>query len=140
MSGQDDGDGNDKIGYGRPPRHSRFRPGQSGNPRGRPRGARGLRTDLQAELTSRMTIQINGKPVTATKQLLMVKTLTARAATGDIRATAKLIDLVLQVFGVEDRGGDKARLSPSDQSFVDRVLSRFEETSAQPAPDPGEDG
>ncbi len=28
------------MGYGKPPVHSRFRPGQSGNPRGRPRGAR----------------------------------------------------------------------------------------------------
>ena len=29
-----------EVGYGKPPAHSRFRPGQSGNPRGRPRGAR----------------------------------------------------------------------------------------------------
>ena len=30
--------GNYTVGYGRPPEHSRFRKGQSGNPRGRPRG------------------------------------------------------------------------------------------------------
>lgn len=138
MSEQDDTENRYEVGYGRPPQHSRFQPGQSGNPRGRAKGTRGLRTDLHAELISRMTIQINGKPVTATKQQLMVKTLTARAAAGDVRAISKLIDLVLQVFGTEDRGGDKVRLSPNDQGFIDRMLSRLGETSEQPAPEPGE--
>jgi hypothetical protein len=30
---------NERVGYGRPPMMTRFRPGQSGNPRGRPKGA-----------------------------------------------------------------------------------------------------
>lgn len=41
-----------EVGYGKPPRHSQFKPGQSGNPRGRKKGSRGLRTDLHAELAS----------------------------------------------------------------------------------------
>jgi hypothetical protein len=36
------------IGYGKPPRHTRFRPGVSGNPRGRPRGATAGRADRLA--------------------------------------------------------------------------------------------
>jgi len=114
----------DDIGYGRPPRHTRWQKGQSGNPRGRPKGSRGLKTDLHAELVSRMTIQINGKPVTATKQQLMIKTLTARAAAGDVRAIQTLIGLVMQVFGPEDRGGDHKRLSAQDQQILDELLSR----------------
>jgi hypothetical protein len=35
-------DDDPRVGYGRPPLATRFRPGQSGNPRGRPKGARNL--------------------------------------------------------------------------------------------------
>jgi hypothetical protein len=34
----------ERVGYGRPPLATRFRAGQSGNPRGRPKGARNLST------------------------------------------------------------------------------------------------
>jgi hypothetical protein len=40
----------EKIGYGRPPRHSQFRPGESGNPRGRPKRTPSFRDSLLAEL------------------------------------------------------------------------------------------
>ena len=39
----------DEIGYGRPPKNSRFQKGKSGNPQGRPRQAPSLRSDLAAE-------------------------------------------------------------------------------------------
>jgi hypothetical protein len=37
-------DADNRVGYRRPPRHSRFQPGQSGNPRGPPRGSSRSRT------------------------------------------------------------------------------------------------
>lgn len=112
------------VGYGKPPKHSRWKKGQSGNPRGRPKGARGLKTDLHDELVSTMEIQMNGKRVSGSKQRLMLKTLTARAAMGDVRATNMLITLMLQVFGPEDRGADQNRLSPQDQQILDQLLAR----------------
>lgn len=120
------GDGHDDeaVGYGRPPKRTRWQKGQSGNPTGRPKGSRGLKTDLHAELVSRMEIQMNGKRVGGTKQQLMLKTLTARAASGDVRAIRTLIDLVMQVFGPEDRGGAKAGLSAQDQQLLDQLLAR----------------
>lgn len=115
-------DDGDKVGYGNPPRHSQFRPGQSGNPRGRPRGARGVKTDLAAELSSVWTTSINGRAIKGTKQRLMFRTLTARAATGDVKAAAILLPLILQVLGIEDRGGERLRLSPQDQALLDQLL------------------
>jgi Family of unknown function (DUF5681) len=35
-----DGEGDYRVGYGKPPLETRFKQGQSGNPRGRPRGAK----------------------------------------------------------------------------------------------------
>nr|MBA3241403.1 hypothetical protein [Acidobacteriota bacterium] len=54
----DHGDGY-TVGYGKPPREHRFQPGLSGNPKGRRKGARGLKTDLQAELDGTIAITIN---------------------------------------------------------------------------------
>jgi hypothetical protein len=39
-----------EVGYGRPPIHTRFKPGQSGNPAGRPKGAQNFATEIAAEL------------------------------------------------------------------------------------------
>ncbi len=123
------------VGYGKPPKHTRWQKGQSGNPRGRPKASRGLKTDLHAELSSHMTIRISGKPITATKQQLMIKTLTARAAAGDVRATQTLIKLVMQVFGPEDRGGDQMRLSAQDQQILDELLGRLPEAGVISSPE-----
>ena len=123
------------IGYGKPPKNTQWQKGQSGNPNGRPKGARGLKTDLHAELISRMEIQMNGKRVSGTKQQLMLKTLTARAAAGDVRAIKALIDLVMQVFGPEDRRGDKKNLSPQDQQILDELMGRKSTTPKSTSPE-----
>ena len=49
MSAEDD----DKVGYCKPPKHSRFKPGQSGNPLGRPRKNRSIETMIKRELDQR---------------------------------------------------------------------------------------
>ena len=114
--------GDYEVGYGRPPKEHQFRPGQSGNPGGRDRGSRGLKTDLRAELEGRMTIRINNESVSDTRQRLFVRALTSRAAAGDVRAAAILIPLIIQVLGTEDRGGERRKLSPLDQSILDEML------------------
>lgn len=99
-----------------------------------PKASRGLKADLHAELISRMEIQMNGKRISGTKQQLMLKTLTARAAAGDVRAIKALIDLVMQVFGPEDRGDDAKRLSAQDQQILDELLGRRSEAAPAGAP------
>ena len=111
-----------EIGYGRPPKHSRWSKGESGNPRGRNKGSRGLKTDLDAELRETLTIQMNGKKVKGTTQRLMLRTLAARAASGDVRASRVLIDLVLQVFGAGDRGGKGEQLSAIDRALLEDIM------------------
>ena len=50
-----------EIGYSRPPRHSRFVPGQSGNPRGRQKGVRNLATDVKRTLEAPVKLTEQGK-------------------------------------------------------------------------------
>ena len=121
---------NDDVGYKKPPRHTQFKPGQSGNPKGRPKNARGLKTDLKAELVSKMKIRMNGQEQSGTKQQLMLRTLSARAASGDVRATQVILNLVMQVFGPEDHITGPKILSPQDQQILDQLLYR----NVAPAP------
>lgn len=49
------------IGYGKPPKASQFKPGKSGNPKGRPRSSRNLKTDLEEELFEVMAVTERGR-------------------------------------------------------------------------------
>jgi len=110
------------IGYGKPPKDHQFPKGVSGNPKGRKKGSKGLKTDLHAELSSVLTISINKQPVSGTKQRLMLKSLATRAAAGDVRASALLLPLIMQIFGIEDRGTERKALSKQDQALLDDLL------------------
>lgn len=46
-----------EVGYGRPPTHTRFQPGKSGNPNGRPKGSKNTKTILMEELIQRSHFQ-----------------------------------------------------------------------------------
>ena len=62
-------------------------------------------------------------------------TLVKRAASGDVRAIKQMSDLVLQLFGPEDRGGERQKLSAQDQQLVERLLERANSDPASPAED-----
>lgn len=111
------------VGYRKPPKHAQFAPGRSGNPRGRPRGARGLKTDLLAALSALHTIQVNGKPVRGNRQQLIMFTLATRAASGDLKAQALLLPLIVQALGLEDRSDTRERLSKQDETLLEELLA-----------------
>lgn len=75
-----------EVGYGRPPTHTQFKPGQSGNPNGRPKGAKNTKTILAEELDSRITLSEGNKKITLTKREAMVKSSVNKAIKGDHRA------------------------------------------------------
>ena len=127
-----------EVGYGKPPKEHRFPPGRSGNPAGRKKGSRGIKTDLHAELSSVLTISINKQPVSGTKQRLMLKSLATRAAAGDVRASALLLPLIMQIFGIEDRGDNRRQLSRQDQAILDDLLAGTSHSAEQRASDAGD--
>jgi len=118
-------DGNDGVGYGRPPRASRFRPGQSGNPAGRPKGTRNFKTDLKATLETLVKVTRDGKARKISTQEAMLLRLREQALSGNSRALDRLI-LLAQTYNNEDLTAS-SDLSASDESilqiFKARVLS-----------------
>jgi Family of unknown function (DUF5681) len=86
------------VGYRRPPRHSQFRKGASGNPNGRPRNTKNLKTDLTEELREKILVRERDRPVKISKQRAIVKTLMAKTLKGDAPAANTLMNLILRLL------------------------------------------
>ena len=91
--------GDYEVGYGKPPRHTRYQPGRSGNPAGRPKGPQTLPADLRAELAEDVTLREGELERTFSKQRAILRSLTAKAIEGDAKATAMVLDLVQRLLG-----------------------------------------
>ena len=80
-----------RVGYARPPVHSQFRKGRSGNPRGRPRASRALTGIWLSVWNEKVTVTENGQRRRITKQEAAIKQLANKAAGGDKRAIEAMI-------------------------------------------------
>lgn len=87
------------IGYGSPPRHTRFKQGQSGNPRGRPKGSSNFVSDLKDTLQAPITLNDGGKSRRVTTQKAALLRLREKALKGDVRALDKLLSYAMTISG-----------------------------------------
>ena len=95
-----------EVGYGKPPKHTRFQKGQSGNPRGRPKGTKNLMTDLTEELRETIVVREGDRPQTVSKQRALLKSLVNRAIKGDARATAIALSTMMRLLDTGEGAPD----------------------------------
>lgn len=81
------------VGYGKPPASTRFKKGESGNPKGRPRGAKNMATLLDEELYARVPVSENGKRKTITMRKAISKQTVRKAASGNERFIKLVFEL-----------------------------------------------
>ena len=114
------------AGYGKPPEHTRFRKGKSGNPKGRPKGSLNLATVLARTLREKVVVNENGKKKTITKLQAATKQLVNRAASGDLPALKELMRLVAvaEESAVRAPSADTP-LSEADERIMQEILERF---------------
>jgi hypothetical protein len=112
--------GRDKVGYGRPPKANQFKPGKSGNPKGRPKGSLNLVSDLAAELGEQINVREDGRTRRISKQRALIKSLLAKGIQGDVRAAAAVLALYARV---NTDGADDGSTSIDDAEMA--ILRRF---------------
>jgi Family of unknown function (DUF5681) len=118
-------EGDHEVGYGRPPRHSRFRKGRSGNPRGRPRGSKNLATLFAEALNETVVVKEDGRRRTITKREAIVKQLVNRSAGADLAAMRMLLGMAQALEGRADPEADGAK--PGDQTTAEADLEVMRE-------------
>ena len=106
------------VGYAKPPKSGQFKPGQSGNPKGRPKGVKNLKTDLLEELQGTVPVKQGGKTRHLTRQRAMVKSMVRKAILGDPRATHLVVSMMANLM-TDDASNGKADLSQTDRDILE---------------------
>lgn len=114
------------VGYGRPPLHSRFKPGQSGNTKGRQKQSRNMRTVLQQVLSEDMQIRESGRVRRMPAFEALVRTTLNRAFKGDPKAMASLLVLVKHCgYGADHDAPAAELLSGTDfKAIINEYMDR----------------
>jgi hypothetical protein len=91
----------EEVGYKKPPKHSRFKPGQSGNPKGRPRRTRTTAAIIREALKETVPVTENGRRRSINKLEIIIKQAINDAAKGDARARKDVFALWSDVLRSE---------------------------------------
>jgi hypothetical protein len=119
----------ERVGYKRPPHATRWKKGESGNPRGRQKGTPNLKTELAAELGEIIQIKEGGAPRKITKQRALLKALTAKAIQGDSRAAAIVVNMMMRILDHEPPKTEEVRVSAEDSAIIEAFLQQHQSTS-----------
>ncbi len=135
------GKSSDGVGYKRPPLATRFKSGQSGNPKGRPKGSRNFATVLQAELNTPVTIRENGRRKKITKREGVAKQLVNKGVAGDPKMMPALLNEMRFQEGLSlSVPAQEVFNTPHDVEVMESIIRRIREADPSPAqPEPASD-
>ena len=115
-----------EVGYGKPPRHRRFEPGRSGNPRGRPPGSKHLSSLLKKALDEPVIVVENNRRRRIAKREAIVTQFVNQSAKGDLKATQLLLSILRDLESrVEPSSADADKITEADQQIINRIKARL---------------
>lgn len=116
-----------EVGYGKPPRHTRFKKGEaSANPRGRPR--KNLAVSLAEGLNKKVVVTENGRRRTIAVREAITSQLINKSATADLRAIKILLDLIKDAekqAGAATAPEAAQRFTAADEEVVEQLIERL---------------
>jgi hypothetical protein len=119
-------DEDDKVGYGKPPKHSQFKKGQSGNPKGRRKSA-DKPLDLNAALTKEFLAKVTVTDHRGTRKITKfdatITQLANKAASGHLPSLRLLMPWLTQVMKDNPARGSA---SVNIQDVRKRIMERME--------------
>ena len=110
-------------GYKNAPDHSRFKKGHSGNPKGRPKGAKGIKTLLAKELKRSITINQDGKTKRIPRSEALAKALVNDALHGRDRPRETVLRYA-DTIEQDSQQREAKQLAADDQAILERYFER----------------
>ncbi len=111
-----------EVGYKKPPKEHQFKPGVSGNPKGRPKLVQDFKTDFQDELEETITLKEGGNIKTMTKQRALIKRLITNALNGNA-ASIKLVTSIMSSLPIKPKDIEED-LSVEDAKILKDYIER----------------
>ena len=124
-----------EVGYGKPPKHTRFKPGQSGHPSGRPRGQPNFRTAVREALQEKVAIREGDRQRKLSKMDAIIQVALTKALRGDAKGLAAIVQLV-RWAGLMDEQPELSStesISAEDEAVLAGFLERH---GLKPSKDP----
>jgi hypothetical protein len=121
-----------EVGFGKPPAARRFQRGQSGNPKGRPKGTRNAGTVIMRALEAKVVMNESGRRREVTKFEAAVTQVANKAAGGDLRALNLITALMRSAEeSVQQEAATTTRLQDVDQRVLQNLMKRLEATEEE---------
>jgi hypothetical protein len=105
-----------EVGFGKPPKHTRFKPGQSGNPKGRKPGSKNVMTLLEETLFDPVKVRENGKVRRVPAIQACLLNLRNQAIKGDPKALDRVVRLASLYHGAQPERSNAAPAEAVDQA------------------------
>ena len=116
------------VGYRKPPKHKQFKLGQSGNPRGRPKGSKNESTILHGILHRKIKIQDGGR----SRQVTILEAMLTRFAQDSLKGNVKSAAFLLNRYGTLVSGEiEQSGLSSDDQAVLEAFVKRHQADSSE---------
>jgi hypothetical protein len=114
----------DEVGYGRPPRAHQFKPGQSGNPRGRRKGTRNETTILRDLLNRRIDVREGA----STRKITIFEAILLRFTEDALKGNTKSAAFLFDRYAGSQEGESQPdhEISKDDREVLDDFIRRFE--------------
>jgi hypothetical protein len=113
----------DDVGYGKPPRANQFKPGKSGNPKGRPTGAKSEATILQDLLQHKIGLSERGK----TRRITLHEAILRRIAEDCLKGNTKSAAFLLNRYhAMTSNEPDESGLSDDEQTVLETYLEKYQ--------------
>jgi hypothetical protein len=112
-----------KTGYGSPPKQHQFKPGQSGNPKGRPKGAKNTATLLREILDRNIEV----RTATTVRKISVREAMLTRFAESALKGDTKSAAFLLQRYDMAESAQEHANSStmPEEQEIIDAYLQAY---------------
>lgn len=119
------------VGYGKPPKSGQFVKGKSGNPKGRPEGAKSVSSVLAKMCREKVTVTINGKSRVVTSLDALLLRLRANALSGDAKASREFFNLIRLFPEPTETLPSSSAASERDEKALRSFIERLRNSEAE---------